>query len=229
METPKPNSITIPIGLYEEVLSFLNIYRDADSSYIRERVDELIKDMYNSYPKKAPYKSINIIVATSLNWVIGKDNTLPWKLRSDLKRFKELTTGNIIIMGRKTFESLPKGVLPDRTNIMITSNDNWNSGDKNINGLVTCKDIQGALEKAKLFDGEIFIIGGQSIYKQFLPYADKVYLTRVHIDIEDGDASFPDIDSMKEWTPTIKEDIYCADEKNEYRYSYQTYINIDHE
>lgn len=228
MKTPKPQSITIPIGLYEEVLAFLNLHTNDSSPHTRERVDDLINAIHSAYPKSYKYKSINIIVAASLNWVIGKENTLPWKLRSDLKRFKELTTGNIIIMGRKTFESLPKGVLPDRTNLMITNNGNWNGGDKEIKGLVLCDDVQDAVNKAMLFDGEIFIIGGQSIYKQYLPFADKVYLTRVHTYIEGGDASFPDIDSMKEWKPTLKEDIYCADEKNEFPYSYQTYVNDNH-
>jgi len=166
---------------------------------------------------------INIIVSASLNWVIGANNKLIWKLRSDLKRFKELTTGKVIIMGQKTFESLPNGPLPNRTNIILTDDSDYSVIDA-----ILAFDVQDALIKAKYYggeDGEVFIIGGGSIYRQFLPLADTIYLTRVHTMVE-GDTTFPNIDEMNAWESTLTEEINPIDEKNEFEYSYQIYQKI---
>ena len=155
---------------------------------------------------------INIIVSASENWVIGGNNKLLWKLSDDLKRFKNLTTNNTVIMGQKTFESLPNGALPNRINIVLTDNKDFNAPN-----IIKAYNIPEALDKA---NDEIFIIGGSSIYKQFLDYASKIYLTVVHT-IIDGDTSFPEIDTTK-WN-LISEEHRNKDKKNEYNVTYKIY------
>jgi dihydrofolate reductase len=161
---------------------------------------------------------ISIIVSVSENWVIGKDNKLLWKLSDDLKRFKELTTGHPIIMGQKTFESLPNGALPDRINIVLSDKLDYSAPN-----ILVADSIIGALEIAKRncgSDCEVFIIGGGMVYKHFLDYADCIYLTTVHT-IIDGDTTFPEIKS-KNWK-LISEEFKEKDEKNEYNYTYRIY------
>lgn len=161
---------------------------------------------------------INIIVSVSENWVIGKDNKLLWKLSDDLKRFKELTTGNPVIMGQKTFESLPKGALPNRTNIVLTWDENFSALN-----VIPVYNVGSAFEKAKEIHGEdcdLFVIGGDMVYRQFLDYADCVYLTTVHT-IIDGDTKFPEI-MLEQWK-LISEEIKAKDEKNEYDCTYKIY------
>ncbi len=131
-------------------------------------------------------KKITIIVAAATNNTIGKDNTLLWHLPEDLKRFKALTSGHAIIMGRKTFESLPKA-FPNRTNIVITRNTDYTAADA-----VVCSSLEAAL-KIAAEDPQPFIIGGGEIYKEALPLSDQLELTRVHKEYE-GDTFFPDID-----------------------------------
>ena len=128
---------------------------------------------------------ISIIVAHSRNMAIGKANALVWRLPEDLKRFKKLTTGHPIIMGRKTHQSIGKP-LPDRTNIVVTRD-----MDLEIPGCIVTHSAVEAIEKAKEFDQEeIFIIGGAEIYKETLPLADRLYVTKVDMHV-DGDAFFP--------------------------------------
>ena len=161
---------------------------------------------------------ISIIVSVSENWVIGKNNKLLWNLSDDLKRFKELTTGNPVIMGQKTFESLPKGALPNRTNIVLTDNDKFTAPD-----VIISRSIIDSLAQAKFSSGtncEVFIIGGGIIYKQFLEFADCIYLTTVHTTIE-GDTTFPKLDS-KQWKLIWKE-FKEKDDKNEYDHTYKIY------
>ena len=134
-------------------------------------------------------KQITMIVAVAENGAIGKDNNLLWHISGDLKRFKAITTGHSIIMGRKTYLSFPKRPLPDRKNIILTH------GDSSYEGAYTAKNIEQAIELCD--SDEIFIIGGESIYKQFLPFTTKIYLTRVHKEYE-ADTFFPEID-MNEW------------------------------
>jgi dihydrofolate reductase len=153
---------------------------------------------------------IKIIVATSKNKVIGNNNELIWKLSSDLKRFKELTTGHPVVMGRKTYESIGKP-LPNRRNIIITRNLEYE-----VNG---CEVVSSLEEALLLTNNDCFIIGGGEIYKQSLEVADKIYLTLVHKDFE-GDTSFPELG--KEWA-TIDTKDFKADEKNEYNYSFIEY------
>jgi dihydrofolate reductase len=153
---------------------------------------------------------INIIVATSKNRVIGNNNSLIWKLPADLKRFKQITTGSTVVMGRKTYESIGKP-LPNRRNIIITRDTNY---------LVDNCEIVNSLEEAlMLCNNDCFIIGGGEIYKQSIDIADKIYLTLVQEDFE-GDTYFPEIG--KEWTKVIRED-FEPDEKNAHKYSFINY------
>ena len=138
---------------------------------------------------------ISIIVAMSENRVIGKDNGLPWRLSEDLKRFRILTMGHPVIMGRKTFESIGKP-LPGRTNIVITRNREWHSTD-----VLVCSSIEEALQLANRQPGsqEIFICGGGEIYQQALSRTQRIYLTLVEQVVE-GDVYFPvlEADGFKE-------------------------------
>lgn len=132
---------------------------------------------------------ISIIAAIGKNRELGKDNKLLWHIPEDMKRFKDLTTGQVVIMGRKTFESLPQKFrpLPNRINIVVTRNNNWKT-----TGCHTVNSIEEAVIKAKEFNKKIFIIGGASIYEQGIKFADRLYLTLVNKEYPDADAFFPD-------------------------------------
>ena len=160
-------------------------------------------------------KNISIIVAIADNYAIGKNNDLLWHISDDLKRFKKLTTGHNIIMGKRTFHSLPNGPLPNRTNIVITDNENEN--------FENCKMAFSIEEAINIMDNEKenFIIGGGMIYKQFLPLANKIYLTRVHHNFE-ADTFFPEIDLQK-WDLT-ESTSFEKNEKNEYSHSFQILV-----
>ena len=161
---------------------------------------------------------ISLIVATSTNNTIGKDNQLLWHLPNDLKFFKNTTWGMPVIMGRKTFEAVNKP-LPGRFNIVITRQADWKAG-----GTISATDLNDALQKAKETNcNEIFVIGGGEIYKQSIEIADKIYITRVHATL-DGDTFFPAIDET-EWQLTANQD-FGVDEKHKYAYSFQTWIRI---
>ena len=141
---------------------------------------------------------ISIIVAHSRNMAIGKANALLWRLPEDLKRFKKLTTSHPIIMGRKTYQSINRP-LPDRTNIIVTRDENLE-----IPGCIIVHSVTGAIEKAKEFDREeIFIIGGAEIYKEILSLVDRLYVTKVDLDVE-GDAFFPEYSNI--FTKKISEE-----------------------
>jgi dihydrofolate reductase len=142
---------------------------------------------------------ISLIVAVSEDWGIGKNNELLWHISEDLKRFKNLTTGKTILMGKKTWESLPRKPLPGRKNIVLTDNP-----DEVIEGSVTAYSIKDALDKC---DGseEIFVIGGGSIYRQFMPLADRLYITHVHLKAS-ADVYFPVIDPG-EWEVIEQESV----------------------
>jgi dihydrofolate reductase len=136
---------------------------------------------------------IALIVAVARNGVIGRDNTLPWRLPADLKHFKATTLGKPIVMGRKTFESLGKP-LPGRSNIVITRDQNFSA-----EGAVIVHSLGDALQAADTVavrDGaaEIMVIGGAQIYKEALPLAQRLYYTRVDLDVDGGDAFFADVD-----------------------------------
>ena len=133
---------------------------------------------------------LSIIVAKSKNNVIGNNNKLPWNISEDMKRFKELTTGNVVIMGRKTYESLPEQFrpLPNRLNIVITRNPDFRS-----EGVLFFDDLQKAILKTEK-NKEIFIIGYGEIYKEGMKFADRLYITEVDGEFE-GDTYFPEISS----------------------------------
>ena len=156
---------------------------------------------------------ITLIAAAGENNELGKDNDLVWHLPDDFKRFKKLTTGHHIIMGRKTFESFPKP-LPNRTHLVITRNKNYQK-----EGAVVVHSLDEALLKAQN-DPQPFIIGGGEIYKIALETADKIELTRVHGSF-DADTYFPKIDT-EEWQ-LISEVKHEKDEKHNYAFSYLTY------
>ena len=136
---------------------------------------------------------VSIIVGMTKDRVIGKDNSLPWHIPEDLKNFKELTTENAVIMGRKTWESIPEKFrpLPNRNNIVISRNMN------SLEGIDVCSSVEEALEKAKSYDKEIFIIGGSSIYEQFLPLTDKMYISYLKEEYA-GDTYFPNF-NKEDW------------------------------
>jgi dihydrofolate reductase len=157
---------------------------------------------------------ISIIVAVSEEWGIGKDNELLWHISEDLKRFKKLTLGNTVIMGKKTWESLPRRPLPGRKNIVLTDNP-----DETIENSVTAYSIKDALSKCG--PGEkIFIIGGGSIYRQFMQIADCLVITHVHKKAP-ADIYFPEIDPGI-WEITEKEEFKSSGE-NSIPYTYTIY------
>ena len=159
---------------------------------------------------------VAIIVIVDENNGIGKDGDLLCHLPNDLKHFKKLTTGHIIIMGRKTYESLPNGALPNRINIVITS-DNAD----NYPGCIVARSVDEALLLTKNKE-KVFIIGGGKIYNSTLHLANKLYLTRIHHKFEDVDTFFPEID-FNNWE-LIEEEKHQADEKHLYDYSFTTFI-----
>jgi dihydrofolate reductase len=161
---------------------------------------------------------ISIIVAVSDDWGIGKDNELLWTISDDLKRFKSLTYGNTVIMGKKTWESLPRKPLPGRKNIVLTDTDG-----ECIDFSVTAYSIEDALGKCA-DDEEIFIIGGGSIYRQFMPLADKLYITHVH-STAPADVYFPRID-LNIWEITYIEDFKIS-KTTSIPYTYTVYERIN--
>ncbi|PTX63719.1 dihydrofolate reductase [Kordia periserrulae] len=162
--------------------------------------------------------NLTIIVAAAENNVIGKDNQLIWHLSDDLKRFKKLTSGHHIIMGRKTFESFPKP-LPNRTHIVITRQKNY----KVPKGVIVVHTMKEAVSVATVADAEPFVIGGGEIYKQAIPFATKIELTRVHHEFE-GDTFFPEIDT-KDWKE-VSNTFHKQDDKHEYEFSFITYERV---
>lgn len=154
---------------------------------------------------------ISLIVAASTNNVIGVDGRMPWHLSEDLRRFKTLTLGKPVIMGRKTHESIGQA-LTGRTNIVLTSNPDYSSP-----GCEVATRLDQALAYAGEAD-EVMVIGGAYVYQSFLPMAERIYLTRVRMSI-DGDAHFPDIDP-DEWAVSAKED-FPAGASRDYGFTFQ--------
>ena len=156
---------------------------------------------------------ISISVAVAKNNVIGKDNKLLWHISEDLKRFKQITSNKKMIMGRKTFESLP-GILPNREHIIVTRDENFNvDSDK----VTIVHDLNSLLEKYSKCEDEIFVIGGAEIYKQLLPYTQKIYLTKIDETFE-GDTYFPEINYDEFKTEYVSEQL--IDEKNSLKYTF---------
>ena len=143
---------------------------------------------------------ISLIVAMASNRVIGNNNVMPWHLSADLKKFKQITMGSPILMGRKTFESIGRP-LPGRINIILTRNPEYQQ-----DGCLVVNDIETAIKKGCENAGEIFVIGGADLYDAMLPVADALYLTIINKAFE-GDTFFPDID-LNEWLEVERETIH---------------------
>ena len=152
--------------------------------------------------------TISLVVAASTNNVIGSDGGLPWHLPDDLRHFKRLTTGNPIVMGRRTFESIGRP-LPNRRNIVMTRDPDYVAP-----GCDVVSSVREALDLLEDTD-EVMIIGGGQVYRDFLPHADRIYLTRVQADVE-GDTYFPDIDEAG-WR-LVSSEPHAADEKHAYAF-----------
>ncbi len=159
---------------------------------------------------------VSIIAAVSTNGVIGRGNGLPWRQSTDLKRLKALTMGHHYIQGRKTYDTVGRP-LPGRINIVITRQTGFAP-----EGIVVVHSLEDALRVAEeAGDLEAFVAGGAQIFEQALHRADRMYLTRIHADIE-GDTFFPEFDDVSEWR-LVDAEHYDADEKNEYPFSFLTY------
>jgi dihydrofolate reductase len=159
---------------------------------------------------------LSLMAALSTNNVIGRDNDVPWRLSTDLKRLKSMTMGHHVIMGRKTYASVGRP-LPGRTNVVITRQTDYAP-----EGVTVVHSLEEAVRvAARAGESEAFILGGAEIYAQAMHRADRMYLTRVHAEVE-GDTWFPDFDDVSEWHLTDAEH-FDADEKNEYPFSFLTY------
>ena len=160
--------------------------------------------------------TLSIIVILSSNNVIGRDNKLPWHMPADLKRFKTLTMGHHVLMGRKTFNEIQKP-LPGRVNVVITRDPHFGA-----EGVAIARSVDEAISKAEAAgDSEIILVGGGEIFRQVIHRADRMYVTRIHAEIE-GDTTFPDFDDVNEWQ-LVDAEHFEADEKNAYPYSFLTY------
>jgi len=160
---------------------------------------------------------ISLVVAASENNAIGKNNRLLWKLPNDLRFLKNVTWGMPVAMGRKSFESMDSKPLKGRINIVITRNKDFAAP-----GAVVVGSLKDAIFVAQEHDyKELMVLGGGEIYKEAMPKADKIYITRVHAFFEDADTFFPDIDENK-WVRTSKED-FQTDEKHAYPYSFEVW------
>ncbi|MGS2727596.1 dihydrofolate reductase [Psychroserpens sp. BH13MA-6] len=189
--------------------------------FLKEETEIAKSKAYNlaqetkAHPQKKK-SELTIIVAAGENNAIGKDNDLIWHLSDDLKRFKSLTNGHHIIMGRKTFESFPKP-LPNRTHIVITRQEAYKAPD----GVIVVNNLEDALDAARS-DTQPFIIGGGEIYKQSIAIADKIEITRVHHEFPNADTFFPKIDLTK-WHEVYAK-FHPKDDKHAYAFTFLTYI-----
>ncbi len=161
--------------------------------------------------------TISIIAAVAENGAIGRENRLLWHLPTDMKRFKTLTTGHTVVMGRRTFESLPKGALRDRKNVVLTSSQEADA----FPGCIVCGSMDEALRACEKDEGEVFIIGGATIYREAMDIADKMYLTRVHAVAEDADAFFPEV-NPDEWEERERQE-FPSDDRHAYPFTFLTY------
>ena len=152
---------------------------------------------------------ISAIVAVDNNWGIGYNGDLLEHIPEDLKYFKELTTGHIVVMGRKTWNSLPIKPLPNRFNVIITRNPKRSHDFLNENSIYMSLDLQETINLMKdpFNHKEKFVIGGGTIYEKLLPFCDRVYVTKIYKDHENVDTYFPNLDESDEWAPTVCENL----------------------
>lgn len=170
---------------------------------------------------------VSLIAAVAQNGGIGRDGDLLCPLPADLRRFKQLTTGHPIIMGRRTFESLPKGALPNRRNIVLSRQPGAEFPgaecfDSLRAALDACRPAQGSAGTGE--ETEVFVIGGHSVYREALPHADRLYLTSVEHDGAGADVFFPDFDPA-EWE-TLEMEAHPADERNPFAFTFLTLKRI---
>ena len=158
---------------------------------------------------------ISIIAAVAKNRAIGYKNKLLYWLPNDLKRFKALTTGHTIIMGRNTYESLPKGALPNRRNVVLSRT------TKELPGCDVYPTLEAALHSCTA-DEDIYIIGGARVYQQAMAVADRLCLTEINDIPTDADAFFPDYSDWKE----VAREEHDTDEKHDYRYAFVDYVKV---
>ncbi|MCB9591118.1 MAG: dihydrofolate reductase [Sandaracinaceae bacterium] len=159
---------------------------------------------------------LTLIAAVAGGGVIGRDGDLPWRLRADLAQFKRRTLGHPIVMGRKTWESLPKRPLKDRLNVVVTR-----QADYVAEGATVVSDVEAAVEAARASGAEeAFVIGGATLYAATLPHADRLVITHVDADVP-GDVTFPDVD-WDAWRVESREE-HAADEKNEHAFAVVVY------
>jgi len=161
--------------------------------------------------------NITLIAAMDRSRTIGIGNKLPWRLPAEMAFFKKMTIGKTVLMGRKTFESLPKPLV-DRRNVVLTRQTDFQPEG--------CEIVHSMKEALELYtDEELVVIGGADIYEQFLPFANKILLTKVEADIEGGDAFFPAFsDSLWQLVESESRD---SDEKNKYAFTFQTFIRSE--
>lgn len=161
---------------------------------------------------------MKLIVAVSENWGIGNENKLLFSIPQDMKFFRETTKDSVVIMGKNTLESFPgKKPLKNRVNIVLTSRVDYEA-----EGAVICHSIQEAVENSKLYDKEVFVIGGETVYREFLPFCDTAYVTKVYADAK-ADTFFPNLDERSEWALSEKSETY---EDNGYEFEFCTYKKI---
>ncbi|CAM4433778.1 dihydrofolate reductase [Paenibacillus endophyticus] len=158
--------------------------------------------------------SITLIAAMDRNRTIGVDNKLPWRLPAEMAFFKKTTLGKTVVMGRKTFESLPKPLV-DRLNVVLTRQKDYEP--------VGCEIVYSVAEAIERFKGEeLIVIGGADVYAQFLPLADTLLLTEVAVEVEGGDAFFP-LFAESDWK-LVESEPHESDEKNKHAFTFQTFI-----
>lgn len=157
--------------------------------------------------------TVTIIAAIADNGVIGRDNDVPWHLPADLQRFKALTTGHVVVMGRKTFDSIDRRPLPNRRCIVVSHNPDYSA-----EGVETATSVNEAVDRAAGED--VFIAGGRAIYEEGLKLADEMQLTRVHAQV-DGDISFPAF-ATGDWD-LVRSESHASDEKHSYSFTFEHY------
>lgn len=160
---------------------------------------------------------ISLIVAVASNNAIGKQQDLLCYLPNDLKRFKAITLGHTIVMGRRTYESLPKGALPGRTNVVVTG-----SADAAWENVQVVHSVDEALACAD--EKELFVIGGATLYRQTLDRANRLYITHIHHSFDDADTFFPEVD-FTQWRE-VEREAHTADERHPYDYTFVTYERV---
>lgn len=160
---------------------------------------------------------ISLIVAVASNNAIGKQQDLLCYLPNDLKRFKAITLGHTIVMGRRTYESLPKGALPGRTNVVVTG-----CADAAWENVQVVHSVDEALACAD--EKELFVIGGATLYRQTLDRADRLYITHIHHSFDDADTFFPEVD-FTQWRE-VEREAHTADERHPYDYTFVTYERV---